>query len=93
MALLKCYECEHDVSSFIERCPTCDAPVKISENAPPIPIGKRTMKCIDCESVFKEIYEQCPKCGSSNKITAKPGEKIPVSFKTSSTQGAKCPTC
>lgn len=32
MALIKCVECNHEVSEFAESCPNCGCPISISKN-------------------------------------------------------------
>ncbi len=42
MALIKCPECGHDVSTLADRCPNCGAPVAAMGQAPGRPIGRPT---------------------------------------------------
>jgi predicted RNA-binding Zn-ribbon protein involved in translation (DUF1610 family) len=52
MAIIKCPECGHDVSSRAPVCPNCGAA-----------ISGRIVKCRQCGKVFFKDERQCPNCG------------------------------
>lgn len=95
MALIKCFECGHDVSTYADKCQNCGAPV---QNEPPqAETQKGRMKCLECKCIFDKIHEICPNCKTkTNRIIAKPGEKFPGETRNPylfSNAKVKCPTC
>lgn len=57
MAIIKCPECGHEVSSAAEKCPNCG-----------VAIAGNIMTCPDCGRVVLRSTTVCPSCGA--KLTA-----------------------
>ena len=57
MAIIKCPECGHEVSSAAEKCPNCG-----------VAIAGNIMTCPDCGRVVLRSTTTCPSCGA--KLTA-----------------------
>ena len=57
MALIKCPECENNVSEYADRCPNCGCPIDIIKN-------KTDAKL---ENVKNNLPDTCPICGESSK--------------------------
>lgn len=59
MSLLKCPECNHDVSEYADTCPNCGCPISVIKN-------KKTEKE---NNIKNNLPDKCPICGtSSNRI-------------------------
>ncbi len=67
MALIKCKDCNNDISDSAASCPKCGAPV-------PITIGSGQEQCPHCMTVVDENATKCPSCRAVKGylITPKP---------------------
>ena len=58
MALIKCKDCENDVSDSAAACPRCGAPVPRA----PAPPDQNQMSCPHCSTRFDKDATVCPSC-------------------------------
>lgn len=63
MAIIKCPECGHEVSTAADRCPNCG-----------VSIAGNIKTCLDCGRVMLRNEEVCPSCGTKMKPEAADGK-------------------
>lgn len=100
MALIKCTECQHNVSDQAEKCPNCGYPVRKILSDLSFSYRQEQMKglvCQECgceqiagiETPMGELVGICSKCG--NKVTR---QTMPEQYKTPiNSTVVECPYC
>ena len=66
MALIKCKDCDNEVSDSAESCPKCGAPV-------PKTIGPDQEQCPFCETIVSSTARVCPGCHARKGYTEASG--------------------
>ncbi len=87
MALIKCPECGHDVSTFAQTCPNCGYPIQQQQKPPQVEEIKpeRTRQCPVCKKSLEVSIETCPVCGYILGPYTEPVYTAPTT--------PHCPTC
>lgn len=66
MALIKCKDCQKDISDSAESCPNCGAPV-------PKVVGINDEQCPFCMTIFSKDATVCPSCKAQKGYTQASG--------------------
>ena len=79
MALIKCSNCEKEISDKAKVCPQCGQPVVL---ATPSPEEEKPILCEECGTEIPEGMDACPNCGCpipiKEEVTEKAHQKVEV---------------
>lgn len=92
MALIKCPECNHDVSDSAETCPHCGYKIKKGISYCPYCDILKNEKVLMTFSVENNEYV-CPQCNRAVGIATPEQEALWAAQKQAEVNIPKCPTC
>lgn len=79
MALIKCSNCEKEISDKAKVCPQCGQPVVL---AAPAPAEAKPILCEECGTEIPEGMDACPNCGcpvpAKEEVTEEAPQKVEV---------------
>lgn len=74
MALIKCSNCEKEISDKAKVCPRCGQPVILTDEAPE---EKASILCEECGTEIPEGMDACPNCGCPVPVKGEVVDEVP----------------
>lgn len=74
MALIKCSNCEKEISDKAKVCPRCGQPVILTDETPE---EKASILCEECGTEIPEGMDACPNCGCPVPVKGEVVDEVP----------------